>query len=273
LILSLLFTGTKAGMGQSTSKKLLPLFELGSGLIFTHFPDYPGSGHSRQYVLPFPVAIYRGRLLRSDQEGGVRGRLLQTQYVESDMTYGGTVSAPGKQSPDRSGMPVLKNVGEAGPALVLKLYRSRDPRLDVVSSFRLAFSTNFRMINYQGNVYSTFLRLRFNDILPAGGTTHLRLGMKYASQMLMRLYYEVSKPYITAERPAFTAKPGLMYWNASFHSYLPVSNNFSLFSSLITFFTGQSANRQSPLLTVDRNHVINFGFLYTFYRSREKGWR
>ena len=45
-----------------------PLWEAGVGIAGLHFPDYRGSSHTRNYVLPTPYFIYRGDILPERKE-------------------------------------------------------------------------------------------------------------------------------------------------------------------------------------------------------------
>ena len=55
----------------------LPLWEAGFGIVHAIAPDYPGADHSSTYTIPFPAALYRGDVLRADEDGGMRGRFLK----------------------------------------------------------------------------------------------------------------------------------------------------------------------------------------------------
>ncbi|MFZ8934192.1 MAG: MipA/OmpV family protein, partial [Bacteriovoracaceae bacterium] len=94
---------------QTHSNSILPLWELGGGIVRTQFPDYPGSDFNYNITLPFPAAIYRGDILRAERDEGIRGRFWNHKSFELDLSFDGTLpSRSGKPNPKRAGMPQLE---------------------------------------------------------------------------------------------------------------------------------------------------------------------
>src|SRR5215813_10907223 len=109
-----------AGSALGDSKELLPLWEVGAGLAYARLPDYRGSDESHNYLLPFPLLIYRGDFFKSDREG-VRAQFLDSRYVELELSAGATVPVNSKKNKARQGMPDLRPTLELGPALKVHL--------------------------------------------------------------------------------------------------------------------------------------------------------
>jgi outer membrane scaffolding protein for murein synthesis (MipA/OmpV family) len=61
-----------ATVACAASAREEPLWEAGIGIAGVHFPDYRGSSHTRNYVLPAPYLVYRGDIVTADR-GGLRG--------------------------------------------------------------------------------------------------------------------------------------------------------------------------------------------------------
>jgi hypothetical protein len=52
-----------------------PLWELGIGAGILYMPDYRGSDEGRLYVLPYPYVVYRGGILKIDEQR-ISGQIL-----------------------------------------------------------------------------------------------------------------------------------------------------------------------------------------------------
>ena len=63
-----------------------PLFELGVMGGGGYLPDYPAADESQFRGLALPYIAYRGEVLRSDEKGLLRGRLIHTDDVEFDIS-------------------------------------------------------------------------------------------------------------------------------------------------------------------------------------------
>src|SRR5438034_3108450 len=77
--------------------------------------DYPGADQSHWRGFAAPLFIYRGRLLRVDQDG-IRGRLLKTSDIEFDVTGSAAFSA--RNNDARQGMPPLDYLFGVGPQVI-----------------------------------------------------------------------------------------------------------------------------------------------------------
>ncbi|MHA7834424.1 MAG: MipA/OmpV family protein, partial [Algiphilus sp.] len=63
----------------------LPLWELGLGAAGISLPAYPGSDEQQFFGAPFPYVVYRGRVLRADDDG-VRGLFFSSEGVRLEVS-------------------------------------------------------------------------------------------------------------------------------------------------------------------------------------------
>jgi hypothetical protein len=77
--------------GAVADERQLPEWEIGAMVGIGILPTYPAADQTRFEVLPLPYLAYRGEILRSDEKGLLRGRLLKSDRVElSDVSAFGT---------------------------------------------------------------------------------------------------------------------------------------------------------------------------------------
>jgi MipA family protein len=186
---------------------LKPLWEFGLGAGVLAFNDYRGSNTAHAYPIPVPYFVYRGRILRSD-ENGLRGRLFNQDRVELNFSVNGTT--PVRNDTARRGMPDLRPTLEVGPALDLHLWRSADQRLklDVRLPVREVFTIEAspRAIGAFAapNISLDIAQLRNSD----GWKLGLLTGPLFAARRYDDYFYSVAPQYAAPGRPAFAARGG-----------------------------------------------------------------
>ena len=79
-------------MAAEPDVRNLPLWEAGVGAAAFSTPAYPGASDRSNRWLVVPFLLYRGKVLRADQEG-VGARLLDTDKVEFDVGFAGALPA------------------------------------------------------------------------------------------------------------------------------------------------------------------------------------
>jgi outer membrane scaffolding protein for murein synthesis (MipA/OmpV family) len=188
-----------------------PLWELGLGIGYTRFPDYPGSDQSSNYVLPLPYVIYRGQRLRADRNGA-RALLLSTEYVDLDVSVAATLPASSNDNRARRGMPDLRPTVEVGPNVRVGLLRTLDRRaqLELQLPLREALTVEAspRAI---GMTFSPNLNLDLNHVF---GDWHANVlgGPVFADRHYNRYFYAVDEAYVAPGRPAYDAPGGYAGW-------------------------------------------------------------
>ncbi len=186
---------------------LKPLWEFGLGAGALVFNDYRGSDTSHVYPIPLPYFVYRGRILRSD-ENGLRGRLFNQDRIELNFSVNGTT--PVRNDSARHGMPDLRPTLEVGPALDVHVWRSAGERLklNVRVPVREAFT-----IGPSPRAIGVFEAPNVNlDIAQLPGLTGWNLGLLagplYAVRSYDDYFYSVGAQYAAPGRPAFAAHGG-----------------------------------------------------------------
>ncbi len=275
LLLSAFCLSSTAQITRSTLDENPPLIEFGVGLITLSMPDYPGAERSQTYTFPFPTVLYRGDILRADQEGGARARFIQHPDYELSFSGSLTFSSKSSENPARMGMPDLDGLGEFGPSLIWRIKKASKENLWKINlsiPLRYAVSTDFSQVDGRGFVFNPFLfafREKFlhpNLILFAGIDT------RFATESYMDYYYQVDPQYVTSSRPYYDAQGG----------YLQSSTLIGLSYRLKkhTLFTGfqyldlhGSRNEDSPLLVKKSQTSWVLGYTFWFYESDYIGSR
>jgi len=245
-----------------------PLWEVGLVAGGGVFSDYPGSDQSHRRGLLAPVVLYRGPILRVDQEG-LRGRLLKSEDFEFDLSASGAFNARGNEA--RRGMPDLDYLFGVGPQLVYKGLRSWPGSPTLHLKANAVASTDFSDLRSRGGTLETELRWRFRA--PGGVPgSQLILGVEptWASRQLQAYFYEVAPAYATAERPAYTARAG--YFGTTFKAAYSqrLSESTSWFLAVRTIALQGAANRESPLMRRDSSFAVGAGIVWTPWRSSER---
>jgi outer membrane scaffolding protein for murein synthesis (MipA/OmpV family) len=186
-----------------------PLWEVGAGLSVLSMPDYRGSDVTSAHVLPIPYLVYRGEILKADQDG-LRGLLYNIERLEINISLNGTLPAIDDDNPARQGMDELKPTVEVGPTANFHLWRSTDrkTKLDLRLPVRTAITVESdpRQIGW---LFSPNLILEVKD--PAGFTgwnLGLQGGPYFNEGEYNAYFYSVSPAEATAERPAYAASGG-----------------------------------------------------------------
>lgn len=186
-----------------------PLWEVGIGVTALYFPDYPGSGQSSPYALPFPYFVYRGEILKADRDG-IRGIFFDSDRIELNVSVGASLPVNSDDNPARQGMPDLDPTIEIGPSVDINLWRTSDRRhkLDLRLPVRTAVTVRGGMDDV-GWVFSPRLNL---DIVDVGGLAGWNLGLLagplFGSERNHDYFYSVGSQYANADRPAYDAAGG-----------------------------------------------------------------
>ena len=245
-----------------------PVLEGGIGGGGGWLPDYPAAGQNHVRAIPFPFLIYRGEILRSDDQG-VRGRVLNTPSVGLDLSFSGAFPSSSDRNRARKGMPDLDWQGEVGPALRLTLWR--DPtaprRVNLEVPVRAVFSTDLSSVRHRGFVLSPELAFEQPAFLLPGARLRVGLGPVFATERLHDYFYRVEPRYARPGRPAYEAKGGYLGTRLQFSLRAPVSERISVVGGgRVENFSG-AANDDGPLFRRDWNLSVALGVAWSLYRS------
>ena len=204
----------------------LPLWEIGVGGGALRIPDYRGAQNARNYPYPFAIPFYRGKYLRSDEDG-VRGEVLMSERIKFDFSLDGNVPVKSSQVAVRQGMPDLAPSFQIGPALNIKLWHSAKEASSLIAflPMRLAIAVDLPQLEHIGYTFSP--RLNYNQKLELmGGNWHLGIGvgLEYGSESFHDYYYRVDPQYATASRPAYDAAGGFAGYRSVVTCYRRFSN-------------------------------------------------
>lgn len=187
-----------------------PLWEIGVGFGVLQMPDYRGSSESRIYALPYPYAVYRGDILKVDEQR-VTGRIFKTDRVLLDFSGYGAVPVDSGDNDARKGMPDLDPTFELGPSLLIKLWESKENKFktDLSLPVRAFFSTDFSSVHHEGWVLSPRINFMKGDLIPGTGLNMgMSVGPMFADNGYHDYYYSVEPRYATATRRAYSAGGG-----------------------------------------------------------------
>ncbi len=265
LVLALLALPVAPAAAEGGEK---PLWELGlmagGGLL----PDYPAAAQNHFQWLALPYFAYRGKFLRSDKKGLLRGRFFKSDRVELDISLKGSFPADSEDNTARRGMPDLDWLGEVGPRLQITLAKAaRDAKVELEFPLRAVFSTDFSGLDSQGAVFAPELAYQHERFLDFA-EVKLSLSASYGTEKLAEYFYAVPARYATASRAAYQAESGYMGSKLQLVMFKPLNRRWRLFAGLGADFHQGSANEKSPLFRDKTTMSVGFGFIWSVLQSR-----
>lgn len=249
----------------------LPKYEFGVGYIFGDIQDYPGANEKTIRSFPIPYFVYRGDVLQAER-GGLRTRFFKGAYYEYDFSFAGAFPANSDDNNARENMNDLGWMFETGPQLKLFLLRSEIQNWTLRLPIRAIFSIDDDQVNGRGYSFNPNLQISFpkfpfkRNILSFGFTTD------FATKKTQEYFYDVRPKYVTADRSLFAAEEGLL--GSSFDITLVTAwKKFALFVNTTFNFYGEAKNKESPLHLDNQTQSVSAGFIWSFYQSKEQGFR
>ncbi len=238
-----------------------PLWEAGIGLGVLSLPHYRGSDRQRQWVLPVPYFIYRGDILRADQDGA-RARLAARGRVELDLSL--AASPPLRDQPGgaREGMAALPPTIELGPRLNLRLAQGRHWRADLRLPLRavLAFEPSPRTVGW------TLEPTVGADLDWQGMQLGVLAGAVRGDRRLHRHLYGVAAERARPGRPAYEARAGDAGWQFTVGASQR-RGRLWLGAFVRHDVVGGSKVDDSPLVKASRSTAFGVAATWVFARS------
>lgn len=246
-----------------------PLWEIGAGVVGAYGPDYPASDEYSANGLPFPFVLYRGEVLRIDDEAA-RIVGVETPAYSFGISAGGAFPARSDDNVARAGMPDLGYLGELGPELVLTGPEFADGRGSSALAFqaRAVISAGSGGIDYQGAVFETTARGMLKEVL--GGQVSASVGAIFASEGVHDYFYEVDPAYATATRAAYDAEAGYLGTQFGLGYSRELGERTLVYGGVKLGLHHGAANRGSPLFRTTTNASISIGLIHTFFTSRTR---
>jgi outer membrane protein len=249
-----------------------PLWEFGLATGYANVPHYPTASQSKERFLLFPIFFYRGKVLRSDQNDGLRARLTQNKKLQLDLSYGGSFPASSKGNKARSGMEDLDWTFEIGPRFSYVFHNDKDYRLRLLTAIRPAVTTNFSHTQLRGYRSVVSLNYQKRGFLKTTWRASLWTSLTFITEGLSDYFFEVKSRDIANERPSYNAKGG--YFSANLSGALIMNyekKNLVLGLSYANYTN--SVVQDSPLYKDKSNTVVFVGLSWFFYESKEKGYK
>src|SRR5690606_7432191 len=166
---------------------------LGAGIGGQYLPHYRGSSETHTTVLPIPVIQYRGRILKSDNEG-TRLEVSLAERIEFNVSADLALRESIDDNRLRAGMPELKSEFQLGPSINIALTGDGVKRVFIVRlPIRPAFAIGDGVdyIGFTANPMVTWISPRlFED-----WRMSLNMGVLYGSRDYHLHYYSVASKY------------------------------------------------------------------------------
>jgi outer membrane scaffolding protein for murein synthesis (MipA/OmpV family) len=243
----------------------LPLWEAGvvAGAVST--PAYPASDDRSTRALALPYLIYRGKVFRSDQSG-IGARLVDDERFEFDIGFAASLPARADDVPARRGMPNLGTLGEFGPRVRITLARpDARTRLRVDLPVRAVLEARGG-IHHRGWITEPRLlwETRSED---ARWTADVHAAASFGDRAINGYFYDVAFPYVTAERPQYTARAGLLETRVGASASYALNRDVRVFGYTRLEYFGASPNKSSPLYRRDTGLAAGIGVIWILGRS------
>lgn len=246
------------------------LYEIGVAGATFYLPDYPSSQQGGLRALVLPYAYYRGKVLRADDEGGIRSRLVDRERIEMDLSASAGFPADSRDNHARRGMPNIDWIGEIGPRWRAHLIDEGPHRLNFNLPIRYVFSTNFKRFDDRGYLLQPELEYRNDNVLMEDWESTILISAIFASDQLMDYFYEVPEEFATSERPAYQAQGGYLGFGVTLGASREIAPGTTFFCGVKMDDYGQSVNRNSPLFKTPTNWSFAFGLSYLLIESDER---
>ena len=253
---------------QNAISEEKPLWELGIGTGILYMPDYRGSDESRLYALPYPYVVYRGGVLKIDEQR-ISGQIFKTDRVLLNFSGFGAVPVKSSNNTARAGMPDLDPTFELGPALRINIIDSTADsyKLSLSVPIRAFFSTDFSTVRREGWVFSPRINLEKKDVIPETG---LKLGISagpmFCDSAYNTYFYTVEPAYATATRPAYSAGGG--YSGSTITLGLSKEYKQFIFNTFVSAdFLEGAVFQDSPLVKTKTSIMSGFSISWIFLKS------
>ena len=249
-----------------------PLWELGFGAGGGWIPDYPAAGQNHFKGLPIPWVVYRGDIFRvGDRRGLLRGRFLNTDKYEFDISLQAAFPVDSGDNNARRGMPDLDWLAGIGPQLRVKLFNNPGiNRLNLNFPVRAIFSTDLSSFENRGFVVNPKLAYRHENLTNKKLQLLASIGPIFATGKLMDYFYTVKPQFATLTRPAFDAEGGYLGSELTvFLSTKPAEKLRFFGGARVGLYTG-AKNEDSPLFRDDLTVGVFAGFVWSIWQSERR---
>lgn len=241
-----------------------PLWELGLGMAALRLPHYRGADQSRNWLLPVPYAVYRGRILRADREGA-RALLVDTAPLQIDLSASASAPTSSRDNEARRGMADLDPTLELGPNANLALARGQDWKLELRLPLR-AVMTLRAAPRHVGWSATPAINL---DVQQQGWNLGAQLSALAGDRRLHGYFYDVTLRDVTPARPAYRAPGGRAGWQATLAASRRVESLW-LGAFVRADSLAGAAFASSPLVRQRQTMAFGLGLSWVFAASTQR---
>lgn len=262
--LAALLTSVSAGQAWAQGAPLLPRWEAGGFGLAVSQQAYPGSDQQVQRTLLLPYVVYRGEVLRADR-GNAGLRAFKADAFELDLGASAALGSSSRQIEARRGMADLGTLIELGPRLRWTLQRQADGsiwRLDL--PLRSVHSLNDGL-QRKGTTFEP--ELKWQGPLGRGFFLNTGLSAVLADQQLAQTFYGVEAAQATPNRPAYSARAGLLTVRLAGALAWRVAPDWNAFTYARLDSVSGAANEASPLVRQTLGVSAGVGLSYVWRRS------
>ena len=249
----------------------LPLYEFGVGGGYFVSPYYQGSEQNQIRTLGIPFFIYRGKILKSDRDGGTRAEFYKEKNFRFDLTVSGGFSAKSTEVDARQGMPDLDYMGAIGPRLKWIVYSSHKwGSIKLSLPLLAAYVSDFKKTQDIGFIFHPNMTYNVDRFIYKWWDLFFRIGAIWAEDRYMDYYYDVKPQYANIQRDIYEARSGLLEKHIDAAAAFRINSRWRLFLGIQYSDYSQVANRESPLLTAKDTLGVGIGLIWTVYESEKK---
>ena len=260
------FVSALAQAGAPSAARLdLPLWEVGVFGVGISQQAYPGADEQTRRALVLPYAVYRGDVLRADDEGaGLRA--VRTERFELDVSFAVALGSGAHSTEARRGMRRLGTLVEAGPVARWFLNgRGARDRVSFDLPLRGVFDAGDHG-HHRGMSFEPHLGME-RHATPEHWGYRVSVSALFGDRRVGSTFYTVAPGEALPERPAFDARSGLIAWrlNGSVTRDLTPDLRVIAFGRIES--VAGAANRASPLVRQTTGVTYGLGLTYTLMRS------
>lgn len=254
--------------GGGAAAEPLPLWELGAFGFVTSQQAYPGSDQNVVRALALPFGLYRGQVLRADQDT-VGVRAVRTPTVEFDVGFAGAFGSSSSEIEARRGMRNLGTLVEFGPRLKWNLGGEPDgTRWRLELPLRGVFDLNDRLAS---RGFSFEPEWQAHHRWASGWRATASVGAVFGDERLADVFYQVDPVDATPTRSAYDARAGLIAWRFGLAASRPLGPDVRLFGFARLDSVAGATNRASPLVRRTNGVTAGLGLSWTLLRSATAG--
>lgn len=265
----ILLVGATASAETDKDEEGLPLWELGLGLGAVHQSYYTGTKQSRVILLPIPVPVYRGDILKSDDDG-VRAQLFKNKRAKLDISMDFNAQIESDDVDLREGMDDIGNIVEFGPSFEVLLGETDNSRLHLNLPLRAIVEIGENGLDSRGFNFSPHLTyhrdLAFADNSWVAGVS---LGPQFGNSDYHDIYYGVGAADVTSNRAAYSTDSG--YSGSRLQLTLKSNNRKRLLLGFLRYENIDGATfDDSPMVETNENLVVGFLYSHYFFKSKQR---